>query len=180
MPKFNEVFEFEGEKNVKSERASSDAKVGDIARIHSDIPGSKDWGGAQRSLGTIQKVISVHDTVGVQFESATGIWRWKYFEILEPATKINPRPHSELIKQWAEDDSLEIEFREDISQPWEVTYQPAWIQGHQYRFKPKTVPAWRVLYESHGAFGLSWTHYKTEEEFYNCLLYTSPSPRDCS
>ncbi len=53
-----------------------------------------------------------------------------------------PRPHAELIKQWADDDSLEIETRpkghRDITE-WGVTSTPAWIEEFEYRIKLKTV-----------------------------------------
>jgi hypothetical protein len=165
MPKFNEVFEFEGQKYVKSERDSSEVKDGDVVRIHSDIPGSKDWGGAQRSLGKIQKVSIVHSTVGVQFEAATGIWRWEYFEILELSTKTKARPHADLIKQWADDDSLLVQFKGHNSGKWLDSPLPSWSKDYEYRIKPKTVPAWQVLYEDDGEFLLTLFHYKTEDEF---------------
>jgi hypothetical protein len=165
MPKFNEVFEFEGQKYVKSERASSEVKDGDVVRIHSDIPGSKDWGGAQRSLGTIQKVSIVHSTVGVQFEAATGIWRWEYFEILELSTKTKPRPHADLIKQWADDASLEVQVKMGLMEDWYTTTNPAWLKKYEYRIKPKTVPAWQVLYKQNEDFYISNGHYSSKEEF---------------
>ena len=167
MSKSNEVFEFEGQKYVKSERVSSDAKVGDVIHItltdeFHDIENEC----MSRFFNRVLKVSEVRK-FGVNTPEVGGYINFNYFEILEPAPKTNPRPHAELIKQWADDDSLEIEFREDICQPWEDTYQPAWIPGHQYRFKPKTVPAWQVLYEFDGDFDLTAGHYKTEEEFYN-------------
>ena len=165
MPKFNEVFEFEGQEYVKSERVSSDAKVGDIVRIATAVPLFEFETGNNRVF--FNRVLEVTKTLklGVNVHEVGGYITFNQFEILEPAPKTNPRPHADLIKQWADDDSLEIEFREDICQPWEDTYQPAWIQGHQYRIKPKTVPAWRVLYEYYGDFDLTSGHYKTEEEF---------------
>ena len=166
MSKSNEIFEFEGQKYIKSKRASSEVKVSDVVRIYEDTPAASSWScTSKRFLGTVQKVITVHENLRVKFVCIPGLWLNTDFEILEPAPKTNPRPHAELIKQWADDDSLEIEFREDICQPWEDTYQPAWIQGHQYRIKPKTVPAWQVLYELDGDFDLTAGHYKTEEEF---------------
>ena len=169
MPKFNEVFEFEGEKFVKSKRDSNTAEIGDLIRITTTEPLCDLY-----NYGTsvfYNKIFYVTDIrpKGVNVPQVGGYIKFEDFDILEPAPKINPRPHAELIKQWADDNSLEIEFREDICQCWEDTYQPAWIPGHQYRIKPKTVPAWRVLYEYDGDFDLTSGHYKTEEEFYNLL-----------
>jgi hypothetical protein len=169
MPKFNEVFEFESKEYIKSDRDATEVQIGDIVKIHSHIPGSENWGHAGRAAGTIQKVTSVHSTIGVQFEDVTGIWRWEYFDILEPVMKTNPRPHAELIKQWADDDSLEVQFKGHNSGKWLDSPIPSWSKDYEYRIKPKTVPAWRVLYEFDGEFDLTAGHYKTEEEFYGWL-----------
>ena len=55
----------------------------------------------------------------------------------EPTT--TPRPHAELIKQWADDDSLVIETRPKGSDEWGTTHSPAWCEEFSYRIKPKTV-----------------------------------------
>jgi hypothetical protein len=166
MPKFYEVFEFEGQKYVKSERASSEVKVGDIVRIREDIPSSIHWAStARRSLGTIQKVTALHENMGATFDCISGLWSRTYLEILEPATKTTPRPHAELIKQWAEDDSLEVQVKTELMEDWSDITHPSWCKGCDYRFKPKTVPAWQVLYEDDGMFILTLFHYKTEDEF---------------
>jgi hypothetical protein len=170
MTKFNAVFEFEGEKFVKSKRDSNTAKIGDLIRITTTEPLCDLY-----NYGTsvfYNKIFHVTDIrlMGINVIAIGGYVNFEYFDILEPAPKTTPRPHAELIKQWADDDSLEIEFREDISQGWEDTYQPAWIQDHQYRFKPKTVLAWQVLFENkYGEYELTLAHYKSEQEFYTHL-----------
>ena len=167
MSKFNEVFEFEGQEYVKSERANSEVKVGDVVWILKHHPDYEFWSKYYDScFGKCFKISEVANEA-VSLVGMSGLWMCKYFEILEPPPKTNPRPHSELIKQWADDDSLEIEFKGYNSGKWLNSPIPSWSNDYEYRIKPKTVPAWRVLYESHGVFGLSWTHYKTEEEFYN-------------
>ena len=47
-----------------------------------------------------------------------------------------PRPHAELIKQWAEDDTVEIEFYSTRCNGWEVTSEPGWYLHVGYRIKP--------------------------------------------
>ncbi|MEW5249923.1 hypothetical protein [Microbulbifer discodermiae] len=46
-----------------------------------------------------------------------------------------PRPHAELIKQWAEDDSLVIEGRQRFGDWKEV--DPLWWPDWEYRIKPE-------------------------------------------
>ena len=165
MSKFNEVFEFEGEKFIESKRDSNTAKIGDLIRITTTIPMLDTYNyGTSVFYNNIFHVTNICPK-GVNVLAIGGYINFEYFEILEPVPKTTPRPHAELIKQWADDDSLEIEFREDICECWQDTYQPVWIPGHQYRIKPKTVPAWRVLYEYDGEFDLTSGYYKTEEEF---------------
>lgn len=46
-----------------------------------------------------------------------------------------PRAHAELIKQWADDDSLEIEYRSPGAESWSVATAPMWDPHTQYRIK---------------------------------------------
>jgi hypothetical protein len=166
MSKFNEVFEFEGQKYVKSERASSEVKDGDVVRIREDIPSSIHWASTERrSLGTVQKVTALHENMGATFDCISGLWSSTYLEILEPATKTKPRPHADLIKQWADDDSLLVQFKGHNSGKWLDSPLPSWSKDYEYRIKPKTVPAWQVLYKQNGDFYISNGHYQSKEEF---------------
>jgi hypothetical protein len=169
MSKSNDVFEFEGQKYVKSKRDSSEVKVGDVIRIREDIPAAEFWPNCDRNcLGTIKIVWMIYSDGDIEFKGHSGIWREDYFEILEPASKTNPRPHAELIKQWADDDSLEIEYLAPDNSDWQyASPKPLWNKTFKYRVKPKTVPAWRVLYEFDGGFDLTFGSYKSEEEFNN-------------
>ena len=48
------------------------------------------------------------------------------------------RAHAELIKQWAEDETLEIEFLFDLANnKWEPAPNPTWMETALYREKPK-------------------------------------------
>jgi hypothetical protein len=49
----------------------------------------------------------------------------------------NPRPHAELIKQWADDASLEVEVFLERDGHWGSIENPAWVSNGQYRIKPK-------------------------------------------
>jgi hypothetical protein len=67
-----------------------------------------------------------------------------YFVDFSPFT--TPRPHAELIKQWADDDSLVFECRlatardkSDTESRWvKVGSRPDWSEKYDYRIKPKT------------------------------------------
>lgn len=67
-------------------------------------------------------------------------------DVIQTSVK-NPRPHAELIKQWADDDSLEIEFSIDGGQSWRLTTEPCWNGQYLYRMKPKTVTKWKWAYK---------------------------------
>jgi hypothetical protein len=165
MPKFNEVFEFEGQKYVKSERDSSEVKIGDIVRILKHHPDFDFW--TKDYSDRFGKFFKVSGTTfdAISMIGITGLWVHKYFEILEPAPKTNPRPHAELIKQWADDDSLVVQVKMGLMEDWFNTTNPAWLKEYEYRFKPKTVPAWQVLYKQNQDFYISNEHYISKEEF---------------
>lgn len=57
-----------------------------------------------------------------------------------------PRPHAELIKQWADDSTLVIEVSSGAD--WYVTKNPEWHEEQQYRIKPKTVTKWKWAYNT--------------------------------
>jgi hypothetical protein len=172
MPNFHEVFEFEGQNYIKSKRDSSEVKVGDVVRILNHHRDFNLW--TRDYSARFGKCFEVSGVSGdaITMQGVAGLWLWKYFEILEPAQKTNPRPHAELIKQWADDDSLEIEFKGYNSDMWDTTpVHPAWSVDYEYRIKSKTVPAWQVLYEDIDGYHLSDGHYKTEENFNTFMGY---------
>jgi hypothetical protein len=77
-----------------------------------------------------------------------------------------PRTHAEMIRQWLDVASLEVEWRMFENDHWTEAKNPTWAPYWQYHFKPKTIPAWKVLYEyGSGDIDLTAGHYKTEEEF---------------
>lgn len=47
-------------------------------------------------------------------------------------------PHCELIKKWADDDSLQIECRSGKHDRWEICH-PSWIDHFEYRIKPEVL-----------------------------------------
>jgi len=47
--------------------------------------------------------------------------------------------HAELIKQWLEDDSLEVEWREFVNTSWNYVRSPSWDEDTEYRIKPKMI-----------------------------------------
>ena len=49
---------------------------------------------------------------------------------------VTPRPHAELIKQWADDDTLEIEYYYKSTACWYSTALPEWYHNSVYRIKP--------------------------------------------
>ena len=70
-------------------------------------------------------------------------------ELVETSTK-KPRPHAELIKWWADDDSLEIESRSELGESWYPVDKPQWHEQQLYRIKPKpkTVTKWKWAYNT--------------------------------
>ena len=46
------------------------------------------------------------------------------------------RAHAELIKQWAEDEALEVEVM-DTGGRWTACFPPTFSPSHKYRIKPK-------------------------------------------
>lgn len=92
-------------------------------------------------------------------------------EVIPVSTK-NPRKHAELIKQWAEDDSLEIEKFNSFNKAWEPCLHPGWYPDNDYRIKPKKVTKWKWAYTSGqtDATILTGKYFADEEElkkYYN-------------
>lgn len=67
------------------------------------------------------------------------------------------RKHAELIKQWADDDSLEIEVRLYDDEDWEVVDCPSWKDECEYRIKP-TKPS------------IDWSHVADEYKWLSTSL----------
>lgn len=92
-----------------------------------------------------------------------------------PVSTKKPRPHAELIKQWADDDSLEIESKSKLGEDWYIVDKPQWHEQQLYRIKPKTVTKWKWVYEtSMNSVAVTGMYY-TEEEF--CTEYKTPHNR---
>ena len=64
---------------------------------------------------------------------------WSSCVPLGVVTKIKPKPHphAELIKMWADDPSIEIQYFCDIRDKWVNTGNPGWDIDLKYRIKPK-------------------------------------------
>lgn len=89
-----------------------------------------------------------------------------------PTSTKNPRPHAELIKQWADDDSLEIEVYCEVTETWIGVNNVIWSECNDYRIKPKTVTKWKWAYNSGqtDASILTGNYFADEEElkkYYN-------------
>lgn len=63
-------------------------------------------------------------------------------DVIQTSVK-NPRPHAELIKQWAEDDTIEIQARMGDGKWYDVVGTPRWDSATNYRIKPKKVTKWK-------------------------------------
>ena len=51
-----------------------------------------------------------------------------------------PHKHAELIKKWADDPSIELEFKNSDSYEWNTLLgSPTWMTHREYRIKPKLV-----------------------------------------
>lgn len=51
------------------------------------------------------------------------------------------RAHAELIKKWADDPDMELEYLSSCNK-WEPAPSPSWDSTALYREKPKTVTKW--------------------------------------
>ena len=47
--------------------------------------------------------------------------------------------HAELIKQWLDDDSVEVECKDIGDDTWYSVGSPSWDEGTEYRIKPKMI-----------------------------------------
>lgn len=50
-----------------------------------------------------------------------------------------PHKHAELIKKWADDDSLKIEFKSEGQAAWIEASYPSWDKNTEYRIKPEVI-----------------------------------------
>ena len=57
---------------------------------------------------------------------------------IETPPKTTPRPHAELIKQWADDEDCVVEFYSEGLNKWVFASTPPWLPEIEYRIKPKT------------------------------------------
>lgn len=77
------------------------------------------------------KVYTIREVLdfSYRFEGHQGAWLAKQFKLAK-----TPRPHAEMIKQWADDDSLKVEWQPKGGTGW-TTVDPSWNPHGQYRFK---------------------------------------------
>lgn len=68
--------------------------------------------------------------------------------LVTPVSTKNPRPHAELIKQWVNDDSLQIQVYCEVHKAWSDISNIIWSEHNEYRIKPKTVTKWKWAYNS--------------------------------
>lgn len=83
-------------------------------------------------------VTELHGTTGVHFTDHNGLESLVYTNEIEKYTAPQKHPHADLIIQWANDQSLEFQFRENSVMEWiDLTNSPGWYHNYQYRIKPK-------------------------------------------
>lgn len=132
----------------------------------------------KRIAGKVFEVIEIDQDGDLRLD--TSFIGYRYYihpeqcELVETSTK-KPRPHAELIKQWADDDSLEIESKSELGESWYIVDKPQWHEQQLYRIKPKTVIKWKWAYEtSMNSVAVTGMYY-TEDEF--CTEYKTPHNR---
>ena len=64
--------------------------------------------------------------------------KWELENIQYRPVATTPRPHAELIKQWADDEDCVVEYYSEGLSKWMPASTPAWDTGHKYRIKTKT------------------------------------------
>lgn len=75
----------------------------------------------------------------------------------------NPRWHAELIKQWADDDSLIIETQMP-SGIWKVTSDPMWLPSAGYRIQRRKVTKWKWVFQNKFGDTVFPTYWFSEQE----------------
>lgn len=81
-----------------------------------------------------------------------------------PVSTKNPRKHAELIKQWADDDSLEIQVYCEVHKAWIDISNIIWSEYNDYRIKPKTVTKWKWAYKyNYGGEDITQNHCSEED-----------------
>lgn len=104
-------------------------KVGDTVEVI-DLVEAKDAVNDGIEVGDVLTVNYV-DNMWCAFEGCTFWISSPGLRLLDPT---NPRPHAELIKQWADDDTLEIEVKN--GQHWTKVARPNWLPELKYQIKP--------------------------------------------
>lgn len=161
----------QGKKFKPSMRSSVSVRVGDWVKVLGE--GSVSWVREARDMvDNVYRVKEVSSNFRVYLEHEH-IFAFSAHEFVimeednQPVKTPRPRAHADLIKQWADDDSLVIEYRSPSTVTWRIASpKPPWNASSEYRIKPKTVPAWKVLFkDKYGEFELTCVRYKTEQEF---------------
>ena len=52
--------------------------------------------------------------------------------------------HADLIKQWVDDTSIELEHKGSNEMEWQRVHSPSWNETTQYRIKPKPQPDFEI------------------------------------
>ena len=76
------------------------------------------------------------------------------------------RAHAELIKQWAEDEALEVEVM-DTGGRWTACFPPTFSPSHKYRIKPKEkkkVEMWQWAVRNKQSMHVTATSFATSEK----------------
>ncbi len=69
-----------------------------------------------------------------------GGWYPGHFTLIKPASDVVPHKHAELIKQWADNPKLQVQFRTGPNSPWHTLLAPEWETDHELRIKPEPKP----------------------------------------
>ena len=121
-----------------------DAKIGMEVRIRDEVLPDMYHGGDRKGVyyvetmdkfaGKTSKISRIEDD-RAHLENKYN-YPWSWIEPVVPIQQKTPRKHAELIKKWADDQSLVIQCRSN-GQSWMITVFPDW-SADEYRIKPET------------------------------------------
>lgn len=85
--------------------------------------------------GTMYTIDKVHPYFGIGIDGHRGWFSEDQFTLVqEEVEPVKPRPHVDLIKAWAEDSSVKIQYK-DLD-GWLELDVPHWYHDVEYRIKP--------------------------------------------
>lgn len=142
-------------------------EVGDIVKITHRVNDVAGWGlcwchDMDGFIGGTYTIKKINGSFGVIFEEDEDGYHFPIEALSLVNKRKKPRKHADLIKQWADDDSLEIEVSQDEVH-WLTSLTPCWSDDCFYRIKPKKVTRWRWVLKVKDSYYITSSKFSEEE-----------------